>query len=359
MNPHHSPRAADIAAQLQSPDPAGRDLALLRTRLYRFSDDPRWYVLAETLEERFLAGQHPLPATIAAVHACLTQIRAYGRPPPFPCEIADREGIDVTAELLARVAHSWQQIQQQGPTGRVALIVGAPRSGTSHLFNLLARTGLFAWFTTASCWAWPVRNLHHPGRRKFTEFGDEIFAVDNKCTRLLPGLVMPGEAEDIWARAIPVYRHLAGHRYQIEQPRSGHLKLLDAAARAHLAYFQRDILLAKSPFSSFRIPQIEQHYGTAVRYVHIIRDQNSTADSMRRNHFEFMVNGQALSAEQAWSAFTSAVLMDAPPDRTVTVNHQDLLHQPDTVLAQITAFLGAPACADKRQLHVSPGTEPP
>jgi hypothetical protein len=87
---------------------------------------------------------------------------------------------------------------------RIVVIVGAPRSGTSHLFNLLAATGSFAYFTTASCWAWPVRNLHQPGRRMFTTFSEStVLTVDNKKTRIIPGLVMPGEAEDIWHRAMP------------------------------------------------------------------------------------------------------------------------------------------------------------
>ncbi len=43
-----------------------------------------------------------------------------------------------------------------------------------------------------------------------------------------------------------------------------------------------DVLLVKSPFSSFRIPLIEQHWGTAASYIHIVRDQHETAESMRR-----------------------------------------------------------------------------
>jgi hypothetical protein len=53
----------------------------------------------------------------------------------------------------------WQQVPLVTPPSMVLIIVGAPRSGTSHLFNLLAGTGMFAYLTTASCWAWPVRNV--------------------------------------------------------------------------------------------------------------------------------------------------------------------------------------------------------
>lgn len=78
MNP-----ATPIRAQLEAVDPTGRDFALLRTRLYRFSDDLRWYVLAETLEGRLLAGQIPLPATLSGVRACLASIRTTGQPTSF------------------------------------------------------------------------------------------------------------------------------------------------------------------------------------------------------------------------------------------------------------------------------------
>ena len=52
-----------ITEQIHQPDPIHRDVALFRMRLYRFSDDPRHYVLAEALEERLLAGHRLLLAT--------------------------------------------------------------------------------------------------------------------------------------------------------------------------------------------------------------------------------------------------------------------------------------------------------
>jgi hypothetical protein len=88
------------------------------------------------------------------------------------------------------------------------------------------------------------------------------------------------------------------------------------------------VLLAKSPFNSFRIPQIERLWGTTVRYIHIIRDQYEAADSMRRNHFEFTANGHLLTEEQAWSWFVSAVHDLAPADRTTIIRHQQLMNNP-------------------------------
>src|ERR1035441_1473788 len=71
--------AGSIVRQLRAPDPDSRDVALLRTRLYRFSDDPRHYVLAEALEERLLTGHRLRPSTLTHVRQCLTAIRAHGQ----------------------------------------------------------------------------------------------------------------------------------------------------------------------------------------------------------------------------------------------------------------------------------------
>jgi sulfotransferase family protein len=328
-----------ILRQLHAPDETGRSLALLRTRAYRFTDDHRHYILAETLEEHLLAGRQPRPSTLAYVHQCLTAIRQTGQLPAFCEEIAEAEDINMGTELASRAPHSWQQVPYAGKPLAIALIVGAPRSGTSHLFNLLARSGHFGYFTTASCWAWPVRNLRHPRRHLFTRLGDAVLSVDNKRTRVIPGLVMPGEAEDIWARAIPAYRHIAAHRYEITPARTHQTGILHAAARAHLTHFRRSALLAKTPFNSLRIPQIEELWGTAVQYIHITRDRYETADSMRRNHFEFILDGHLLTAEDARSLFVDSVHENAPADRILTVTHHDLLGNTRSTLARVYSAL--------------------
>lgn len=167
-----------------------------------------------------------------------------------------------------------------------------------------------------------------------------MLGVDNKRTRAIPGLVMPAKAEDIWARAVSVYRHVAGHRYQIIPPRFVQPKILQAATAAHASFFGRSRLLVKSPFNSFRIGQIEAPWGTAARYIHIVRDRPESADSMRRNRFEFLWEGRLLAAEEAWQLFTSAVCEYAPADRLVTVTHRELLADPDGVVAGILDWLG-------------------
>jgi hypothetical protein len=77
-------QAAAILAQLRVPDVVGRDVALLRTRLYRFSGDTRDYVFAEAIEERLLAGSRLRPATLAHVRQCLAAVRAQQRKASTP-----------------------------------------------------------------------------------------------------------------------------------------------------------------------------------------------------------------------------------------------------------------------------------
>ena len=140
---------------------------------------------------------------------------------------------------------------------------------------------------------------------------------------------MPGEAEDVWSRAMPVYQHIRGHRYEISpEATAGDVRILQASVHAHRAFFRSTVLLAKSPFNAFRIPQIERLWGNVVRYIHITRDQHEVADSMLRNHFEFAANGHLLTAKQSWSRFVDSVHQHAPAGRTTTITHAQLMNNP-------------------------------
>jgi sulfotransferase family protein len=327
--------------QLTAPDPVGRDLALYRTRAYRFTDDLRHAVLAEVLEERHILGQALGLEVISYVRTCLDGVRATGRFPAFDGTISRAAQIDLPAELAARCQHA--AAPAISPEMVVA-IVGAPRSGTSHLFNLLAvRTG-FAYFTTVTCWAWPTYNLDRPGRRLFSQLTpserEAVLSVDNKSTRLIPSLVMPYEAEDVYARAVPVYRHLNRHHYDLRiRAQAGDQSVLSRAVSEHLRHFDTDRFLTKSPFNSLRIPQLDRLWEGRTRYLHIVRHQAETADSMRRNRFEFSQAGRKLSGEEAWSVFTDTVVRDLPPGRGFTVRHEDLLADPEASVESVLGWL--------------------
>ena len=313
----------DLDAQLKAPTPEGAAIALYRTRAYRFTDDARHYVLAEVLEERYAQGITPNAATLAYLTATLDEIRATGQLPPFSTDIAAAEGINLQQELDARTRYAPRPLAAHTPRTLV-FIIGAPRSGTSHLYNVLASTGHYAYFTTASCWAWPVHNLTHPARQSFESISGTVLAVDNKNTRLIPGLVMPYEAEDLYARTIPTYRHLGGHAYELTRAKITDPLTLTASIQAHCAHFDRPAFITKSPFNSLRIPQLDAVTGHRALFVTITRDQAGTADSMRRNHFRFHQGGIPLSEEEAWEVFTAATDA-APAERTIHVTHRDLL----------------------------------
>jgi Phosphotransferase enzyme family/Sulfotransferase family len=332
-------RSRSMAHQLEDPDIIGRDLALFRTRAYRFSNDPRLYVMAEWTEECFLAGRPPSPAVLDFIRGSLNELRTKGRLLAFDPAATAAQEFDPQLEIDRRAGHAFtRSVSQRAPELFVS-IVGAPRSGTSHLVNVLAREQLFAYFTTASCWAWPVWNLHQAGRHLFTETDTDVLSFDNKRTRIIPSLVMPAEAEDVYARSIPVYRHIAGHRYHLDPAKVGDLDILRGGINAHLKHFGRKRFLTKSPFNSFRIPILEEIWGTKVRYIHIIRDRESAARSIRRNRFEYVVGGRLLSAEDAWSHFVSSVEHDAPPERTLTVTHRQLQTEPEALIRHVLDWL--------------------
>lgn len=330
----------DLAGQLAVPDRIGRDLALYRSRVYRFSNDLRHYILAEVLEENYLAGHHPADRTLQYVRSCLKSLRLRGSLLSFRYDLAEVEGIDIKEQLALRESHMHGACQATEALDLVVVIVGAPRSGTTHLYNLLASRSEFAYFTTVSCWAWPTYNLRRPHRFLFTEAGTDVLAVDNKKTRLLPGLVMPYEAEDVYARACPAYRHVRGHHYALEPARAEEASILTRATFDHLRHFDSPRLLTKSPFNSLRIPHLDRMWSADIRYIHIIRDQHETADSIRRNGFMFSVDGKTLAAEDAWSFFNRAVEKTLPAGRSMTVHHQDLLTDPSRVTTRIRTWLG-------------------
>ncbi|MEY9211704.1 hypothetical protein NI17_009150 [Thermobifida halotolerans] len=168
---------------------------------------------------------------------------------------------------------------------------------------------------------------------------DGVLIVDNKSTRIIPGLVMPYEAEDVYTRALPTYRHLSGHTYDILPAAVGGEHLLRHAANAHTRTFGRSRFLTKSPFNAFRIGQLEQLFGPVIRYVRIDRPRREVAEPLARNRFVFRRDGRELTHEQAYDAFNSAILADVPRGRTRSVTLEALRDSPDQIVADLLARL--------------------
>lgn len=154
--------------------------------------------------------------------------------------LADLEHLELGSLLEAR--EGYEERERALPAvdiGEVLLIVGAPRSGTSHLLNLLAYQRKWAYLTNVSCWAWPTYNLAGTLRSSFEEEGPEVFRRDSKELRLDGDLILPSEAEDLMSRAIPSYDHIREHEYRLLEPRIADQALLTRALQAHARHFGR------------------------------------------------------------------------------------------------------------------------
>ena len=160
---------------------------------------------------------------------------------------------------------------------------------------------------------------------------------------------MPGESEDVWARAIPTYRHFGGHRYEIHPSRLDNVDVLRGAVNAHRGIFDSPAFLAKSPFNSLRIPALIALWGDTIRFVDIVRNRHDSGQSMSRNHFEFVRDGRLLSPESAWTLFVTAIERDAPPNQLLTVTHADLRADPKSTVAAVLAWLDAYTAGDSER----------
>ncbi len=317
-------------------------LSLFRTRASRFSDDPAVNVLAEQLDERYLAGMTPQPPTMLAVERFIDMVRR-GEPPAIPAaQLAELEHLDLAAELAARAAHTQRTDPSQWfqRLDMAVFIVGSPRSGTSYLFNLLAAQGAFAFFTNASCWAWPTYGLAHTAKRPFADLGGGAFAIDTKTLKLDPSLVVPAEAEDIFHRAIPCYIHLGGHRYEFTDPALGNLYVLDRAIAAHLEHFSTRRLLTKSPFNTFRVAQLYRRFGSKCRFIHICRNGEDVAASIRANRFVYRQRGEFLTPEMAWIVHIQAALRHVDQVPMYLIRYEDLVDNPGHELGHLLDWLG-------------------
>jgi thymidylate synthase len=287
-------------------------LALFRMRALRFAQDEATCALAEQLDERLACGVAPRPQTARAAERFLDELRAGPTARLDAHRLARTEGIDLDAELAARHAHARRPLRAADPR-LVVLVVGAPRSGTSHLLNLLAFQQRFAYLTNVSCWAWPTYHLARTRKRPFATLGPGIFSADSKRLKLDARLVLPTEGEDVLARAIPCYERLRGHEYRLLPAHVRDPALLMGSLRAHLEHFERSAIVVKSPFNAFRIGELRALLGDAVRIVHIHRDGYAAAASIAANGFAYRWrDGSALRAEQAWSARRSTPRATAP-----------------------------------------------
>ena len=137
-----NPAAAQILEPVATPGSGRPRSGPARKRPSQISDDLRWYVLPEALEEHLLAGRQPQPATMAAVRACWNgSAQMEARPPPKrPRDSRGHRRHNGMAERAAyiRSRSRWPPRPSQWYS------LSARPGQASHLFNLLAATGNLA-----------------------------------------------------------------------------------------------------------------------------------------------------------------------------------------------------------------------
>jgi hypothetical protein len=205
--------------------------------------------------------------------------------------------------------------------------------------NLLSYQGLWAYLTNVSCWAWPTYNLSATRRTPIEACSPDIFAIDSKRLKLDPSLIVPSEAEDLMARAIPCYERLAGHEYRLLAARLADSPLLRASVAAHLAHFGRSRIVLKSPFNTFRVCQLLEIFGPAVKAIHIHRDGYQTADSISRNRFIYHRAGRLTSPSASWATHVETALEAEAYVPTLRLALEDLRRNPMAALRQVFEYL--------------------
>lgn len=316
------------------------ELELFRARVQRFCSQDAEFVLAEELVDRH-AGCRQLSEVTWDAIARFRAGWAQGDVPVIATErVAAAERIDLRAVVERRFS------APAPPPARLetaTFIVGAPRSGTTWLYNLLAHDGAFSYPTTVSCHRWPTWELRHRRRSLLHEAPAEILRCDTKALRLSNEYALPSEYESLFHRSVPVYDHLGGHDYAIRRFDRCDAAMLRVDAGEHAAWFECPNYLSKSPFHSFRMEALAAAFGDECRFLHIVRGEDDVACSLSQNRFSYRsANGPPLSPGEAQALFVEAV--EAHPDRSRvrTIRYEELRARPQRGVTAILEWLGVP-----------------
>lgn len=194
----------------------------------------------------------------------------------------------------------------------VVHIVGAPRSGTSFLYYLLAHLGQFSYFSSDSHYRWHAYCLGRSVKRRFESLPVETLLEDTKVTRLRNDVLVPSEAEHIWDRSIPCYLQMGVHNYQLCSAKELDLMWMRENIADHCAVQGRPVFLSKSPFNSLRMAVLRRAFPGKTKFIHISRESADCAASISRNNFCYRSNnGKALSSLEVRAHFEEKIAESA------------------------------------------------
>lgn len=302
----------------------------VKWRLYRFSDDLDAHVVVEHLEDLVRRGRRIPRVAEEEISRFLSHHEITGSVAFAAEEVAAALGIDVAGIVRGRVETARSTRSVSRPR-HVICILGAPRSGTSNLFNRVIHTSSFATFTDHSHHLWHREQLEASRSRFLREWPRRVLERDTRSAKLDPSISWPSEAENILHRALPVYRHMGGHRYALETVREEDPDLLRIAVGAHLDWFGSATIVLKSPFNVLRMKLLPRAIGGSWSVVHIRRDRQQAARSIQRNRFRYWLDGNELAPEEVAAWFAA----EAERFANLEVGHEDVLRDPDAVVGRI------------------------
>ena len=252
-------------------------------------------------------------------------------------------GINIYEELLKRLEYI-NNIHDIKLPKKYVHIIGSTRSGTSHIFNLLAYQGCFAYFTNLSHQNWFAHNLKNNRDKIIFEHLDKNCLTENsKIMRLKNNLIIPSESENIWNMSFKCYKHLVGHSYEIFQKcKCNYLDNFKKNVSDHCNFFDRSLFLSKSPFNSFCMDEIQALDPENTYFIHIIRNGISIPLSMEENNFLFKKENNAnfLTSDEAWVFYIESVLKKAKKNFLIkTIKLEDFLDDTNKVLNDIFEWL--------------------
>lgn len=314
------------------------EIALAKTRIYRFDQDLRNHVLIEEIERQCLRASGIPAAAKEFLGRWLDAWRMGAPTPGFCTEAAKAIGLDIDEALPARL--HWGSAGGGPEINGIICIVGSPRSGTSFLFHLFARMHAMAYFNSVSHHLWSLHNLEQE-RRPFLHQGDPgLLWIDTRRLRLRLDVITPSEAEGILNRSIHVYDHLQRHEYRLCEAHIVNAEMLRRCIDSHIRFFNASHFVCKSPFSSFRMKQIHQLFPKS-KFIHITRNGYDASESIRRNGFKYIhPSCVSVSAESNWAMHVNSVLSHLGNLDIYQIKYEDLMEDCSSVFNRLLEWVG-------------------
>lgn len=188
-------------------------------------------------------------------------------------------------------------------------IIGAPRSGSTFLYQLLINVFGFSYLSNLHCWLYGA-----PGVAE--HYLLPLYKLFNSSSRLAyrsnhghtPGLLGPSECAEYWYRFFPCSENEISSRFKSKSAQTAFKNSIH-----HLENTASNTLLFKNLYNSFRIASIKKALPDAL-FIEIRRDPVDTGHSILKHRLQ-----QTGRYQNWWSVPVPDMeqLFDKPPEEQV------------------------------------------